>query len=435
MKRSLIIVAVLLILTACSAPDQPAPDISITTAQKENESPAALPVENKENNPTRVPTQEAIQTNKEDSATPVASETINLVGPKPTQAVSADPEILGPDSFPQGVNPLTGQPVKDPSLLSLPPALVSVTNFPVTARPQAGLSFSPYVYEMYVGEGMTRFLAMFYGEYPSKPVSDQATSSQTPSDNASIGPIRSGRLPYESLRNLYNGFLVMASASPEVGSQLKSTNNVYNPTDNDINAAMVDVTRLQSFAEASSKGKDALNLTGNAFSASTPPNGKTASALQIFYNYLNQVEWTYDLASGAYLRFQDNADGSGKFYPVTDRLTGNQLAFDNVILLYARHQVLNRAGTLIDIDLLYTSGKAFLFRDGQVYPMKWTTANGAYEKSTGRLRPIRFLDEEGNPMLLKPGNTWVEIVDLSALMQEPQPGTWKVRFFNPAPKN
>jgi hypothetical protein len=102
-----------------------------------------------------------------------------------------------------------------------------------------------------------------------------------------------------------------------------------------------------------------------------------------------------------------------------------------VIVLYARHTVLNRAGTLINIDLLYTSGKAYLFRDGQVYPIKWTTANGDYEKTTGRLRPIRFLDDKGQPMLLKPGNTWVEIVDLSALIQDPQPGMWKVRFFNP----
>ncbi len=315
--------------------------------------------------------------------------------------------------------------------MSLPPALVSVTNFPISARPQAGLSFAPYVFEMYVGEGMTRFLAMFYGDYPAVLSTTNSSSSKTPSDTASIGPIRSGRLPYESLRNLYNGFLVMASASPDVGAQLKSTNNVYNPTNNDINGAMVDVTRLKAIAEASAKSKNTLNLTGNAFSVSYPAGGSPADTLQIFYNYLNQVKWTYDPASAAYLRYQDKADGSGNFYPATDRLTGKQLAFTNVVVLYARHVVLNRAGTLIDIDLLYTSGKAYLFRDGQVFPIKWTTANGVYEKTSGRLRPIRFLNEDGNPILLKPGNTWVEIVDLPTLIENAQPGIWKARFFNP----
>lgn len=334
-------------------------------------------------------------------------------------------------SLPQDVNPLTGLPVKDQALLALPPALVSVSNFPVTARPQAGLSFSPYVFEMYIGEGMTRFLAMFYGDYPIKAVTQNSSASQTPSDSAGIGPIRSGRLPYESIRKLYSGFLVMASASPEVGAALKSANNVFNPTNNDINGAMVDVTRLQSFAEATAKTRKAFNLTGNNFGSTAPAGGTQAGTLQIFYNFLNQVKWTYDPVSGAYLRFQDKADGSGSFYPASDRLTGKQLAFDNVIVLYAKHTVENRAGTLIDIDLLYTSGKAFLFRDGQVYPIKWTTANGDYERTTGLLRPIRFLDQAGSPMQLKPGNTWVEVVDLSALTEQAQPGLWKVRFFAP----
>ncbi|HEX9029306.1 MAG TPA: hypothetical protein VF823_09035, partial [Anaerolineales bacterium] len=52
---------------------------------------------------------------------------------------TATPSTASPNStsvsssFPQDVNPLTGQPVKDQALLALPPALVSVSNFPVTA--------------------------------------------------------------------------------------------------------------------------------------------------------------------------------------------------------------------------------------------------------------------------------------------------------------
>ena len=71
------------------------------------------------------------------------------------------------------LNPLTGLPVEDPENLLLPPALVSVTNFPVSARPQAGLSFSPIVFELFIGEGMTRYLALFYGDYPRASLPDQ----------------------------------------------------------------------------------------------------------------------------------------------------------------------------------------------------------------------------------------------------------------------
>lgn len=70
------------------------------------------------------------------------------------------------EQFPEGVNPLTGLPVADPSWLDLPALLVSISNFPPTVRPQTGLSFAAQVYEIYITEGMTRFLTVFYGEAP-----------------------------------------------------------------------------------------------------------------------------------------------------------------------------------------------------------------------------------------------------------------------------
>lgn len=64
------------------------------------------------------------------------------------------------------INPLTNQNVQDPNLLDLPALLVSISHFPVTARPQAGLSFAPWIFEIYITEGATRFLSVFYGEFP-----------------------------------------------------------------------------------------------------------------------------------------------------------------------------------------------------------------------------------------------------------------------------
>ena len=352
---------------------------------------------------------------------------LDVVKATPTQEASAGQ--TGPEDFSPGINPLTGLPVSDPAALSLPPALISVANFPVSGRPQAGLSYAPYVFELFIGEGMTRFLALFYGDYPQP--TETSTSQSSPAvDNAGIGPIRSGRLPYQSLRKLYNGFLVMASASNEVRSALSSSTNVYGSDTEDINSARIDATRLQALAQANKKEK-AFNMSGNSFSIQPPAGGKEASQLWVFYAFLNQVLWTYDPASQAYFRQQDKADGSGKFYPSTDRLTGEQLAFENVVVLFARHNVLNSDHTLIDLDLLYTTNKAYLLRDGKVYPIYWTTASGDYEKKSGQLRPIRFVDKEGNPFPLKPGKTWVEVVDVTATMVEKEPGYWKARFYAP----
>jgi hypothetical protein len=284
---------------------------------------------------------------------------------------------------------------------------------------------------MYIGEGMTRFLAIFYGKYPTSSISETNQDNLTPLDNSQIGPIRSGRLPYESLRKLYNGFLVMASAYRAVSSKLSSTTNIYGSDEDDINSALIDVSKLEAIAQANSSSNPSINLTGNRYNTISPSGGSSGNRLLIFYNFLNQVDWQYDTISGKYLRFQDNADGSGTFTPSTDRLTGQQLGFENVILLFVKHNVLNSEGTLIDLDLLYTGNKAYLFRDGKRFSILWNTMNGEYEKRTGLLRPIRFTDLEGNPIALKPGQTWVQIVDLTTTFEEIEPGSWKARFYAP----
>jgi hypothetical protein len=99
------------------------------------------------------------------SATPPPSASPTLT---PTPQLRLNPVPYGPelDSFPEDVNPLTGWPVQDASLLKLPAVLVSISNMPVTARPQAGIGFASWIFELFIGEGATRFMGVFYGDYP-----------------------------------------------------------------------------------------------------------------------------------------------------------------------------------------------------------------------------------------------------------------------------
>jgi hypothetical protein len=374
--------------------------------------------------------------------TPVSATSTSLPQPLATATSAQSTTNLGPDKFSPGINPLTGLPVEDNAALAYSPALVSITNFPTTARPQAGLSFSPLVFEMYIGEGMTRFLALFYGDYPQK----GEDSAVTLSDDK-IGPVRSGRLPYESLRKLYNGFLVMASASPNVKSSLSSFTNVWGSDTGDINSAMIPVTKLAEIASQNPGRVNTKMLTGLKFDQAAPTGGKLASKIWIPFNYLNQVIWKYDSSSGAYLRYQDNADGK-TFIQATDRLNKQPLTYENVIVLFADHAA--KRETLIDINLMYIDRlPALLFRDGKMYEIFWTTANSDYEKTTGKVRPIRFVDASGKPFSLKPGQTWVEMVQMFTpynetvdsevyfdLKNKPSPGSgnWAIHFFPTVPE-
>ena len=447
---------IVMILSACQFPSKAitkveSPKIAVVVTEEAEPLPVEAATEEPTQDVTAEPTLEPTvkqteQTTLDVQPTPVVTEELAV---QPSEAAST---AYGPYNFPAGVNPLTGQLAVDPSFLRYPPALISVSNFPASARPQAGLSFSPLVFEMAIGEGMTRFLAVFYGSFPSA-VSGQtegdvagAGSSSGSSATASsgmIGPIRSGRLPYETMRAQMNGFLVMASADAGVAATLNGTTSIFGSDSDDINSALIGVDQLERIANAQYErtGKEPY-LEGIYFDQAIPAGGKTADQAWVYYSSLNQIQWDYDVDLGAFVRSDISTDGKSTFTVSTDRLNGEPIAKENVIMLFANHNYIAR--TKIDIDLNnVVKGKAILFRDGQAFEIFWTSKYGDYEKETGLLRPIRFMDADGNPFPLKPGETWVEIVSLASRAWEtdsgrfpfntpfnqPDSGVWAVRYY------
>jgi len=356
------------------------------------------------------------------------------------------PQAMGPDTFPAGVNPLTGLPVPDAMELAVAPVLVSITDSPLTTRPQAGLTFTSFVYEYYLGEGATRFLAVFYANPPS-----QMVNGKLESDSVKVGPIRSGRLPYESLRKLYNGFLVFAGASKFILPKLHNYLVVYGSETIDINQAFVSVKQMRQLAGSGDRKFDPTTMTGLRFDpqppSGPPSGGKPANQLWIPYNFRAQILWRYDPASGYYHRYQDRDDGA-TFVQATDRLNGKTLEFSNVIVMFADTHFYDP--TLFSISLMnITKMEALLLRDGKMYPIYWKTVVDEYSRKTGLLRPPRFVDAQGNPVALKPGQTWVEIVPrftpyfeavnsdhylYKINNKQPGSGSWTVQFEAPTPE-
>ena len=329
--------------------------------------------------------------------------------------VPTTPTDAGSPGGTDAINPLTGLPVQNPESLLLPPALVTITNWPYSARPQAGLTFSPIVFEWYIGEGMSRYQALFYGDYPQQgviPGSTQTNTSNPPapaSDDVALGPVRSGRLPFEKVRTLYNGFLIMASAYKGVMQHLSEFSNVFGSDDSNINSAMIKVTQLQDIAYNAHKKLGDVNLTGMVFDPNPPAGGQPASRLWFMYNVINELIWNYDAGSGVYHRYQYTEENKNTFVEDTDKLNGSPLGYSNIVILFADHRACTEYA--FDVDLMYINrAPALLFRDGQVYKIYWTTKNGDYEKTTGKVRPIRFIDEQGNPFPLKPGQTWIHVM-------------------------
>ncbi len=364
-----------------------------------------------------------------------ASLTASLV-PTATLTPTPAPFVSGPLQYPANVNPLTGLLLEEPDNLALAPGLLSISNAPASARPQAGLSYASQVYEFYLGEGASRFLAVFYGLLP--PLSNADGQA------IELGPLRSGRLHYETLRRFYNGYLVFASASDVVLPHLEQYQIIQNQNIDDINGARIPVSRLVELGHDTAAELGSPAISGLSFDPAVPPNGKNAERLWMIYHYYDQVYWKYDSEQQAYTRWQDDGEGTDLRQAV-DQLNGQPLEYENVIVLFADYQ--RYTETLFNINLSYiTRYPALLFRDGQMYEIYWSTRNEDYEKTTGKLRPPRFVDAKGNTFPLKPGQSWIEIVQLHnsyfetvdtrdffrlTNTRQPGSGTWAVYFIPP----
>lgn len=330
--------------------------------------------------------------------------------------------MVGLNGLPEGVNPLTGLKVADPTLLDRRPILMKVSNFPRYGRPHAGLSSADIVFEYYIGEATNRFLALFYGKNADK-----------------IGPVRSGRLVDAWLTNLYGGILAYGNADPKVDTvllnQLEDRAISFNRSacpamcgqdTHDVAGVFGNSGEMSRFIVTLGVDNQRPNLSGMLFDSAPPSGGVEGSFVGVQYNLLNRGEWRFDEESSLYLRWIESDDGSAKgipMIPLVDRNTDKQLGFSNVIILFTHYT--EYAPTLHDIQMWDNlSGKrAILFRNGQKFEGIW--------KTPGHFQPIQFYNKYGMPFALRPGNTWMVIAGESSTFTETEPGRWEMLFQQP----
>ncbi|MGA9190857.1 MAG: DUF3048 C-terminal domain-containing protein [Anaerolineales bacterium] len=350
--------------------------------------------------------------------TRAASSTVSVATslPSPTPTESAPSPT--PTAADQILNPLTGLPVHQPETLGLAPLLISVTEFPPSARPQAGLSLASQVWETSIGEGMSRFLAVYYGDYVDAFKKTFQAHPNQPGYAFAIGPIRSGRVGWETIKTFYpDGLLITRFASPEVAVQLTNLLTVYARDPKDVNSAGLTLSELEALAPPTIEPNSMMALP---FGSTVPSGGNSGLDLKLIYNLYDQILWRYDPKTGRYLRSQDPGDGSGDLVPLVDRLTGETLGADNIVVLFANHTYENLAGTILKIRLLYLDRQpGLLLRDGRWYAIQWSTLK----------QNLMVQDQSGRPIALKPGQTYFEVVSRQSTWD---PTDRVVRFHNPA---
>ena len=311
----------------------------------------------------------------------------------------------------------------DPSLLERRPVMVKVSNFPRLGRPHAGLSFADIVFDYYIGYGTNRFLALFYGK-----------------DSPSIGPVRSGRRVDAQLVTMYNGVLGYGGADNDTDAEIVSRLGDYAISNNeapcpafcgesthDAIGVFANSQAISDYVDQAGMKNKKPDLPNMVFSNAPPSNAQPGNQVTVLFNVYNRAEWRYDPQTGTYLRWieymQNEALEEYEMIPLTDRVTGQQLAFSNVILIFAEYTELAPSAHEIDIWGNDNGQQAYLFRDGLLTQGTWRAENDS--------DPMQFFDRDGQPYALKPGNTWIVIAGLSSSIGETQPGNWELIFLLP----
>ncbi|OGO07901.1 MAG: hypothetical protein A3K46_01225, partial [Chloroflexi bacterium RBG_13_60_9] len=277
---------------------------------------------------------------------------------------------------------------------------IKVSNFPRTARPQAGLSRADILWEFYTEFGNTRWIAMYYGQ-----------------DAEKVGPIRSARVLDTRIMPLYDGILVHVQAFENVWVEIsKSGVDTINEfpascpaicrdpkveiIENSAFGNTIELTRYARRIGLLAAGKP--NLDGMVFDPAVPADQNSSTGARIYYSSSATAEWKYDSTLKRYLRFSETAVFA--LEPLTDRMTGEQLAVDNIVILLVdifRYAGQTGTGEQLDMDLR-ASGKAFFFRDGVMVQGRW--------QSGGPSAPLQFVDSNGRNFALHPGTTYIGIV-------------------------
>ena len=311
---------------------------------------------------------------------------------------------LGPDA-----DPLTGLKPGNPDILNRRPIAVKVSTFPrgIVRPNQYGLTRADLVYEYYIEDGLTRFIAVFYSRDAE----------------------RAGRYFDEYIMRMYRSSLVFANADERVEKHLLESELkplLFLPRDDNCpplcrdtkisgyNNVFVDTAGVGPLLTDNSRQGLRASMFGELmYPQSFPAINRIYTHYSIYsYNY-----WEFDPQKRVYWRFSDTADASifkqGESYgPHIDNLTGAQLSADNVIELIVPHIFHNeydRADQVFDITLT-GEGTAYLFRDGRMLKVSWIR-----ELSD---QPLRLQDAEGRPVPLKAGVTYYQVINPESSIQQ-----------------
>jgi hypothetical protein len=280
------------------------------------------------------------------------------------------------------VAPLTGLPDPGGASHGRPVLSVKVENTP-DARPQAGIDQADVLYEEVVEGGITRFVAMFNSQVP-----------------AVIGPVRSVRAEDPDIVWPVGGIFAY-SGGAQVNVDAINAAPVHAVDEDAAGAAMVRNESSQPPREAPHNlyglGQPLFDLGGDPKpppalfqylqNGAAPVSGQGVVNFHVGFDPGYDPTWTWDATTGTWQRAVDGTPqtvtGSGHISP------------PNVVVQFTQYTGEGEAQTVGE-------GDVWVFTDGTMRTGRWVRPD--------KTQPAKYVDASGQPILLRPGRTWVEVL-------------------------
>ncbi len=310
-----------------------------------------------------------------------------------------EPEL--PDETLTANSYLTGLPCT-PEDVEIRPVAVVLNNFH-DALPQVSIADADVVWECNAEGGITRLVAVY---------SDISKVGE-------IGAVRSARDYFIDVASIHSAILVHAGASPSFYSEVKRLGydnidgvNMHTiPSDTFWRDSVKRYERgyehsLETSGEKlvqafSSQNYDTTVVSQrspfNFYNEPTYPEGETSELVTVCHSAYITTDFTYNSEDNKYYK-----RSFGK--PHVEENTGEQLAFENVMLLYATHRVVDE-DLRLDITLS-GEGTGTLYTAGRAVDFNWSR--------TGKTGELVLKNSDGTPLMLNRGKTHITIFDKNA---------------------
>lgn len=274
------------------------------------------------------------------------------------------------------------------------PIAVMVENH-TAARPQSGLTEANIVFEALAEGGITRFLAIYTLTGPVK----------------EIGPVRSARPYYVDWARAYDALYVHIGGSPKALSRISQTgirdfnqffNSQYFWRDKSRDVASEHTLYTSDYKMTLALIDKKLPTTGDyepwQYKQDAPLTERQSSQhITInFSTFSYKVDYEYDPVQNDYVR-----SVAEKPHVMRD---GKQLRPKNVVVISVNRRLEQPSADnhgRLEMDTV-GSGNAQFFFDGTVLKGTW--------KKDSPQGPLQLLRDDGTPVELNAGQTWVEVV-------------------------